>query len=106
MKILRSITQRGYTVRTAGWFTVTSPNRWFAASKLPGGFRFLADRATASVAQAEAQRDALDRSSTQAPKTPQIITPGTPDHRLPRLALGAVVAAAFTYLMLWWMGRP
>lgn len=44
MKILRSVTRRGFEVGTAGWFTITGPRRWFPASRLPGGFQDFLDR--------------------------------------------------------------
>lgn len=34
MKILRSVTRRGFNVGTAGWFTVLRPNTWFPATRL------------------------------------------------------------------------
>lgn len=34
MKLLRSITRRGFDVSSAGWFTVLKPNTWLAASRL------------------------------------------------------------------------
>jgi hypothetical protein len=40
MKLLRSITRRGFEVGTAGWFTVLKQNTWFPASRLPGRFRY------------------------------------------------------------------
>ena len=40
MRLLRSITRRGFDIGTAGWFTVLKPNTWFPASRLPGRFRY------------------------------------------------------------------
>jgi hypothetical protein len=39
MKILRSVNHRGFSVGSAGWFTVLRPTYRFAASRLPAGFR-------------------------------------------------------------------
>src|SRR5277367_4040028 len=50
MKLLRSITRRGFNVGTAGWFTVLKPNTWFPASRLPGRFRYRSSQSAETTA--------------------------------------------------------
>jgi hypothetical protein len=107
MKILRSVTRRGFTVRTAGWFTVTSPNKWFAASQFREGFPSIVSQSQGTAAPAAAEPKAIGRAGVQETTAPpQILVPGTQDHRLMIRALAALTAIAITFLMLWWMGRP
>jgi hypothetical protein len=105
MKILRTVTRRGDTVRTAGFFTILSPNRWFAASKLPEGYRFLDGQPKGTAAQIAAELAAVDRSNSQETTAPQIIIPSEQNHHLMRLALSALAAIAITFFMLWWIER-
>jgi hypothetical protein len=95
MKILRSVTRRGYTVATAGWFTTTSPNRWFPASKFPDGVGQSKETAAAARAAAKTPRGADEQA-------PQIMLPSTHDRRPMRFALVALLAAAVAILILWW----
>ena len=97
MKLLRSITQRGFRVGTAGWFPVLRPNTWFPASRLPGRFRSphlqQAPRTGAPVAPTIdlSRALALERSQSR------------PLRRAAILLLAAVLTAA----LLWWIiGAP
>jgi len=98
MKILRTVTRRGYTVGTAGWFTTTSPNRWFPASKFPDGIGQSKETLTAARAAAKAPRD-VDGAKTTPP---QIMLLSTRDRHAMRFALAAFPAAAIALLVLWW----
>ena len=77
MKLLRSITRRGFEVGTAGWFTVLKPNTWFPASRLPGSFRYRSNQSVETTAVHHA-------NSREATNSPQIIIPTTKDQRLMR----------------------
>ena len=126
MKILRSVTRRGFNVGSAGWFTVLRPNTWFPASRLPGGFPSLAgqskgtafpqahEKPTENPATAPPpesisvpDQNALDHADSQETAIPlQIMIPSTHDHRIFRPALIILVATAITWLFLWWIGHP
>ena len=122
MKILRSVTRRGFNVGSAGWFTVLRPNTWFPASRLPGGFPSLAGqyKGTAFPQAHEnptaapppeltsvPEQNALSHADSQEKAIPlQIMIPSTHDHRLMRLALIVMVAIAITWMFLWWIGHP
>jgi hypothetical protein len=93
MKLLRSITRRGFNVGTAGWFTVLKPNTWFPASRLPGRFRYRSSRS--------AETTAVDHAIS-----PRIIIPSTKDRRLVRSALVVLTAVAITSALLWWIMHP
>jgi hypothetical protein len=100
MKILRSVIRRGYTVGMAGWFTTTTPNRWFPASRYPESFRQFGSQSKESALSAG---EALDRVlGKSAPTSPQFMTLSTNDQRPARFALVAVLAAAAASFILWW----
>jgi hypothetical protein len=46
-KNLHTWNRRGFSVASAGYFTVLKPTGWFAASRLPGGFRYVGGQAKA-----------------------------------------------------------
>ena len=93
MKLLRSITRRGFEVGTAGWFTVLKQNTWFPASRLPGRFRY---RSSPS-----AETTAVDHAISL-----RILSPTTKDRRLGRSALVVLAAVAITSALLWWIMHP
>ena len=93
MKLLRAVTRRGFSVGTAGWFTVLKPNTWFPASRLPGSFRYRSSQS--------AEMTAVDHAIS-----PRIIIPSTKDFRLVRLALVVLSAVAITSALLWWTMHP
>lgn len=93
MKLLRSITRRGFEIGTAGWFTVLKPNTWFPASRLPGRFRYRSSTSAGTLA--------MDRAISL-----RITLPITKDHRLVRSALVVLAAAAITSALLWWIMHP
>ena len=91
MKILRSITRRGYNVGIAGYFTVLKPNTWFPASRLPVPFRYRAGQSSPTLAETTA---------------PNIITLPA-EHRHPmRQALIVLASGAIVYAMLAWLTNP
>ena len=93
MKLLRSITRRGFDVGTAGWFTVLKPNTWFPASRLPGRFR--------CHISPPAETAGVDH-----PISVRILLPNTQDRRLVRSALVVLAAVAITSTLLWWIMHP
>jgi len=111
MKLLRSVTRRGFTVGQAGMFTITSPNRWFSAKRLPSGFQDLiglskrtAARVVASPVASAPDRKTLDHVGIEEPSISlHTLESTTQDHRLVRMVLIALAAAALTFAVLWWM---
>jgi hypothetical protein len=95
LKILRSVTRRGYSVGSAGWFAVLKPNTWFPATRLPGPFRYRGSQS--------AQTAALHQQATLPPK---IMTLSTLDRGLLRPALAVVAAIGITAVLLWWITNP
>ena len=93
MRILRSVTRRGYTVQSAGFFNVVSPNRWFAASQFPPGL-------DAHVKVTDTADEARDRTDSE--EVPQILISRTQDRSLARFVLAALAAAAVALFVLWW----
>lgn len=89
MKILRSVTRRGFSVGTAGWFTVLRPNTWFPASRLPRRERH--DSGVPSGTHAAAALNFLPLNMQRRP--------------LP-LILTALAATAITAGLLWWIMHP
>ena len=97
MKLLRSITQRGFSVGRAGWFTVLNPNPWFPASRQQGAPRYRGRSSAETTGVA-------DRSTPTNP--PQILIPATNDRQVIRPALIVLTAAMVTIGLLWWICIP
>lgn len=96
MKILRSVSRRGFSVGTAGWFTVLKPNTWFAASRLRNDSHYLSGR-TRLAAQP-------DQGS---PTTPSLsVKLNANDPGLMRLGLTILGSMAITSVLLWWIMHP
>jgi hypothetical protein len=91
MKLLRSITRRGFQVGTAGYFTVLKPNTWFPASRLPVPFRYRAGQSPTATAETTA---------------PNIISL-PPEQRSPlRVAIIVLASTAIVFAMLMWIMHP
>jgi len=95
MKILHSVNRRGFSVGSAGEFTILKPNTWFPASRLPGRFRYRGNKSPV--------RHADSRVMTVPPR---ILIPSTPDRPLMRPALVVLAAIAITSALLWWIMHP
>jgi hypothetical protein len=93
MKLLRAITQRGFKIGTAGWFTILKPNPWFPASRLPGRFRYRGSQSK--------ETGAVDYAIS-----PRIIVPSTKERGLLSSALVVLTAVAITSALLWWIMHP
>jgi hypothetical protein len=103
MKILRSVLRRGYTVGTAGFFTITSANRWFAASRLVEDFPSVTDHTKKTAAPSA---DELKASAYVEGRPAEIaadfLQESKPDRHTMRLALVFLAAAAIALTLLWW----
>jgi hypothetical protein len=97
MKLLRSITRRGFNVGRAGWFTVLEPNPWFPASRRSEVFRHHRTSPGETIVLA-------DRSTPVDP--PQILAPASHDRRVLRPALIVLAATTVTTALLWWICVP
>lgn len=102
MKILRSVTRRGFTVGTAGWFSVTSPNRWFAASRFPRASRYISEEFQA-IESPKPPAHSITPIGAVIP--PRIITLGADQRHPVRRLLILSVAFAISLIMLWWIAR-
>ena len=103
MKILRSVLRRGYTVGTAGFFTITSPNRWFAASRLPEDFPSAAGHSKETAALSDAELKTPGYVEGQPAEVPaDFLQESKPDRHTMRLALVFLGAAAVALALLWW----
>jgi hypothetical protein len=110
MNILRSVIRRGYTVAQAGYFTVTSPNRWFSASQFPDRFPELSHSRNPSAPEGGAAPKTPSASSApngagnQEISLPlQVAIPGTIDRGRIRFIVIVLAAAALTFAVLWWI---
>jgi hypothetical protein len=99
MKLLRSITRRGFNVGTAGWFTVLKPNTWFPASRLPESLRYHTSHSAATTGGDQAH-------SPETVDAPRIMIPATVDRRVMRPALIVLSAMVVTSGLLWWIMHP
>jgi hypothetical protein len=91
MKILRSVTRRGFSVGSAGYFAVLKPNTWFPATRLPKPFHYHAGQSPSSCTETIA---------------PNIISL-PPEHRNPlRPAIIVLISAAIVFAMLCWIMHP
>ncbi len=107
MNALRSVVRRGYTVAQAGYFTVTSPNRWFSASQFPDRFPELSRPKIAASANSNpilAQTAPTFKRTEAAPPQFELIGPRAQNHHMLRFALVVLAALAFTLVGLWAAG--
>ena len=98
MKILRSVNRRGFSVGTAGWFTVLRPNRWFPASRFPASHS-LGKGATLPGHVSSGRSDMRETSMLSHPLDLR-------DLRMGRAV--SIIAGAFgiTSILLWWIMHP
>jgi len=95
MKILRSVTRRGFSFGSAGYFAVLKPNTWFPASRLPVPFRFRRSQSAGA--------SAIHQPATLPPNIMTL----SPEHRgLLRPAMVVLAAIAITSTLLWWIMHP
>ena len=106
MKILRSVSRRGFSVGTAGWFTVLRPNTWFPASRLPKchpAFGTPTDRAVEQAPTGSAP--GLSSDGVKAVWWLPMERNGEDRNRV-RFASAILGALAITSAMLWWVMHP
>ena len=102
MKILRSVTRRGFSVGTAGYFNVLRPNAWFAASRFPDRFHNLRERAEAAARQPAQEKEISSLQANQSTIHLDLNPQPEPLH-LMRSALIILVASGITMFLLWWI---
>ncbi|MFP5235697.1 MAG: hypothetical protein ACLGSD_07325 [Acidobacteriota bacterium] len=102
MKILRSVTRRGFTVGTAGWFTVTSPTRWFAASRLPRASRYLSEEFQTIPSARTAERP-ISHTGSGETAAPRIMALQPLERSPMRQVLAVLTAITITLGMLCWI---
>jgi hypothetical protein len=93
MRLLRAVTRRGFSVGTAGWFTVLKPNTWFPASRLPRSLHYRGSQSP-------------DAAAVDHAISPRIMIPSTRDRRLLHTSLVVLSAIAITSVLLWWIMHP
>lgn len=94
MKILRSVTQRGFNVGTAGYFTILRPNTWFAASR--SEHRLRRNFESGSVGARFSGSQGIATPSLEANLSAN-------DPGKLRLAVTGLAATAITAALLWWI---
>ncbi len=107
MNILRSVVRRGFTVAQAGYFTVTSSNRWFSARQFPDRYPELSRRdISASTDSNTTPGQNTPAFSGPEPLPPQfeLIGPRADNHPLLRFAFVVLAAVALTLVGLWASG--
>jgi len=106
MKILRSVNRRGFSVGTAGWFTILRPNTWFPASRLrktPVGFGIQAQGTEEQVPAS----GVLGDGRVQARAVRWLASEwSAADRNRVRAASAIASALAITAGMLWWILHP
>ena len=106
MRILRAVSRRGFSVGTAGWFTILRPNSWYPATRVQGGFK----------------RPGIGRGGDGEKPSGQGVLTGVggsaraarwlasewsaEDRNRVRLASAIFGALAITTGMLWWIMHP
>jgi hypothetical protein len=106
-KNLHTWNRRGFSVASAGYFTVLKPTGWFAASRLPGGFRYVGGQAKA-IASPQDHKNSVG-NPTAAHQDGWTSVPeewSTQDHHLMRTTLVVLGATAITSILLWWIAFP
>ncbi|HXS77464.1 MAG TPA: hypothetical protein VN753_14890 [Terracidiphilus sp.] len=106
MKILRSVSQRGFSVGTAGWFTILRPNTWFPASRLPGTFRNSGPEIR-GAAESTAGQSALAAPANKVWEIRGPVMERRPEDR-DRVRSASIIlgAMAITSALLWWICIP
>ena len=102
MKILRSVIRRGFSVGSAGYFTVLRPNTWFAASLFPDRFPNLHERVEAAVRQTAQEQKISGSPANQSTIHLELKPPPEPLH-LMRSALIVLAAIGITVFAFWWI---
>ncbi len=105
MKVLRSVTRRGFSIGTAGWFTVLRPNTWFPASRLPAAFHSPPIRSKRGGLSGDPDYIIHPGILEEAIPAPALVT-SVPVPRPLRMASIVLAAIAITAALLWWIMHP
>jgi hypothetical protein len=106
-KAPRSWNRRDFNVAINGYFTVLKPAGWFAASRLPGGFRYLTGQSKENASISEPERKSLDHAYGPETTLPYAMMRSSDyDPGLIRTALIVLAAGALTSILLWWIMHP
>ena len=107
MKIRRTLKRRGFSVRTAGWFTVLRPDGWSVDSRQPGSLHPLTNRSNRVTSTLAPEQKVLNNLEGQeATMAPSLMQLCTHDLRLKRTALIISAAMTITSILLWWIMHP
>ena len=111
----RTWNRRDFSIQRAGFYTILKPTEWFAALRLPGGFRYLggqpkgpsSQQAYENPTSMPNERIPGHAGSQDATMRLQIAAPST-HHSLMRSAFIVLAAIGVTSLLLWWImsGAP
>jgi hypothetical protein len=115
----RTWNRRDFNVVPNGLYTILKSAGWFAAWRLPGGFRYLVPqpKGTASPQAhenppavfpsertfAREQKAQSHADSQKMAILSQGVMPSTRDHRPLRLVFIVLAATAITAILLWWL---
>jgi hypothetical protein len=108
---LRTWNRRDFCVQPAGFYTILKPTGWFAALRLPGGFRYLGGQPKGPASQQAyenptsfpKERIPGHAGSQEMTTRLQIMAPSTHDRGLMRPTLIFVGATMITLVLLWWI---
>jgi hypothetical protein len=106
----RTWNRRNQIVASNGLYTVLKSAGWFAAWRLPAGFRYLVPqpKATAPPPKSTFVPGQKARYHADSPETTvlsQSMIPSTREHRPLRLVFIVLAATAITAILLWWLWR-
>ena len=106
MKILRSVKRRGFSVGSAGWFTVLRPDTWSPVSRLPSSHRRLGIQ-TRETTEQMTEHSAPKIANDQVSAVPWQVFEQNEQPRHPMRSASIVLAAlVITAAMLWWVMHP
>ena len=106
MKILRAVSRRGFSVGTAGWFTILRPNSWYPSTRTQGTFK------SRGIGLGREREEPAGHgiSSDVGGSTKAVQWLATEwiaeDRNRARLATAIFGALAITTSMLWWIMHP
>ena len=103
MKILRSVSQRGFSVATAGWFTILRPNTWFPASRLPKNLPSLGVQTQGKAEQRTRQDASGGGGGTLRAVRWLALERIVEDRNRMRFASAVLAGLTITTAMLWWI---
>jgi hypothetical protein len=109
MKILRTVNRRGLGTESIGFYALLKPKRWFAASRLPGSFHYLAGRSKVAAPAPEPGLKALEKAdSKETTMLSQVMESSGSGRERAQTGLIFLAAIAATLFVLWFIivGAP